>query len=356
MTVVRAAIIGLSWIGADPAGPASHRLLGTATPYSHASAYAASDGIDVVAVHDLSLSAMTDFVERWAPTWPQIATAATLDDLFDHDPELVSIVVPDHLHAPMLRRCLAERIPMVFTEKPFTTSLDEADELLAAIAAGDTTVLVNHTWRWRADMMEARRVIRSDEFGPVDSVTIEAGGPRAMLFRNLSHFLDLAVFLADDQPVWVSAELEGVGDDYDSAYQGDGGTDPALDPGARVVIGFAGGAQAVVSGRKASSSDVFISASCAAGRVVIDTLGGRIIDAPRPDGGTPTGQRPPSVRPLVPRSTVSGMQAAVQHLVDARRTGRPVEETGAQAGRTVVAIIDAALRSHAAASRKVAVT
>ncbi len=43
----RTALIGLSWIAADPAGPASDPVLGTAVPFSHASAMAAIPEIAV---------------------------------------------------------------------------------------------------------------------------------------------------------------------------------------------------------------------------------------------------------------------------------------------------------------------
>ena len=66
----RTALIGLSWIAADPAGPASDLVLGTAVPGSHASAMAAIPEIDVVAVCDIVAAARDRFVKQWGGRWP----------------------------------------------------------------------------------------------------------------------------------------------------------------------------------------------------------------------------------------------------------------------------------------------
>ena len=53
----RIALVGLSWISADLAGDAADPTLGTAIPYSHASAIAAIPELELVAGCDISESA-----------------------------------------------------------------------------------------------------------------------------------------------------------------------------------------------------------------------------------------------------------------------------------------------------------
>ncbi|TME24273.1 MAG: hypothetical protein E6I75_28750, partial [Chloroflexi bacterium] len=65
----RTALIGLSWIAADPAGPAADPVLGTAVPFSHASAMAAIPEIDVVAGCDIVAAARDRFVSQWSGRW-----------------------------------------------------------------------------------------------------------------------------------------------------------------------------------------------------------------------------------------------------------------------------------------------
>lgn len=348
---IRAGIVGLSWIAADPAGPASSPELGTAPPYSHASALATVGHIDVVAVCDLRADARSSFLETWSERWGEIHAFDEVDEMIGKtELDLVSIVTPDHLHGTMIDKCLDADIPMIFTEKPFTTSLSEADRLLDRIDDCGTTVAVNHTWRWRPEIAEARALVTGGSLGPLSQITIEAGGPRAMLFRNLSHFLDLALHIAGARPDWVLAELEPGHEDYGLEYNGDGGTDPSLDPGAWALIGFPGGVRAYVSGWKASTADVSIQIQCRDGRIAIDSLGARVVENPRTSDGTPASVSGPVSRPLKPRHTVSGMQAGLLDLLDARATGGQPSSSAASA-RTTVAVIDAILRSNQTGSR-----
>lgn len=352
---LRAGIIGLSWIASDPAGEASTPYMGTATPYSHASAMAAIGDIDVVAVCDLRPEAGTAFVDRWDATWPNVAVHTDLEAMLATPLDLVSVVTPDHLHGRMIERCLDAGVQMIFSEKPFTTDLAEADRIIGRIAETGASIAVNHTWRWRPEIAEAKALVQREDLGPLSHIAVEAGGPRAMLFRNLSHFLDLAIHLTGEDPKWVIAELEPGTGDYGVTYAGDGGRDPALDPGASVLIGFRSGVRAFVTGLKRSLPDVAVQILCRDGRVSIDTLGARIVEVPRTTDGTPSSVSGPAIRPLRARSTVSGMQAGLADLISSHRSGE--EPTGsARSARRTVAVIDAILRSNASDSARVAVT
>jgi predicted dehydrogenase len=316
---------------------------------------AAHGGIDVRAVCDLRAEARDEFVGQWSSVWPEIVAYGDIDEMLSTPLDLVSVVTPDHLHGPMIERCLDAGVQMIFAEKPFTTSLTEADGLLAKIAEAGATVSVNHTWRWRPEVAEASQIVRSGQLGPLSQIIVEAGGPRAMLFRNLSHFLDLALHLADSPPRWVVAELEEGTGDYGLVYAGDGGRDPALDPGASVLIGFDGGVRAFVSGLKASVPDVSVQVVCRDGRITLDLVGGRIVEVPRTGDGTPGSASGPTIRPLQPRFTVAGMQAGLADLIQAHRS-RIEPSSSAKSARATVAVIDAVLRSHAAGMAKTDVT
>ena len=351
---VRAGIIGLSWIAADPAGTASWSPLGTAPPYSHASAMAAVGNIDVKAVCDIQPEAGNQFVDRWRHLWPTVQAFDDVDAMLATPLDLVSVVTPDHLHGSMVGKCIDAGVKMVFSEKPFTTSLAEADHLLDRISLAGTRVSINHTWRWRPEVAEAHGIISRGDLGPLSHITIEAGGPRAMLFRNLSHFIDLALHLAGKQPEWVIAELEDGTGEYGLSYAGEGGSDPALDPGASILIGFSGGIRAFITGLKASLPDVSDQVLCRDGRVSIDGLGARTTTVPRTTDGTPASVGGPAIRPLRPRFTASGMEAGLADLIDSFHRG--AEPSGsAQSARRTVAVIDAILRSHAVGSARVEV-
>ena len=72
---------------------------------------------------------------------------------------------------------------------------------VTAVRAAGATMSVNYTRRWFPSYCEARRIVRSGEIGKLSQIVAISGGPRAMLWRNHTHLIDLMNFLADDEPL-----------------------------------------------------------------------------------------------------------------------------------------------------------
>ena len=68
---------------------------------------------------------------------------------------------------------------------------EEADRIVAAAKAAGTKIDVNYTRRWMPEWVEARRLVRQGAIGPLSQIVAVVGGPRAMLFRNHTHVIDL---------------------------------------------------------------------------------------------------------------------------------------------------------------------
>ncbi len=351
---IRAGLIGLSWISIDHAGPASDPVLGTATPYSHCSAIAAEGGIEIVAGADPRVESHDEYRSKWGDRWPDTRLYTDAQEMLEKEQlDLVCIVTPDHLHAGYMLSAMDRGARMIFCEKPLATDLDEADAVIAKADEVGATILVNHTRRWARVEVAARNLAAGGSLGPVSQVIIDAGGQRAMLFRNLSHAVDLTVFLSGDpDPVWVAAELEAGSEDYGTSYAGDGGRDPMTDPGANIQVGFANGARAYIAGLKSGPGDRAIQILCPEGRITIDTLGARVVRTSRTNDGTPNSKVTQTITPLGGAATVEGMQAAIRDLIAAHREGRE-SSSSARSARRTVAIMEAVLRSQAAGSVRV---
>jgi len=334
----RAAIVGLSWIGADPPAAATDPILGTAPPFSHAAAYAAHPGVEVVAACDLDPEARAAFRRAWDATWPGLRT---YDDhrrlLAEERLDLLSVVTPDDRHAQIVLDACAAGVRGIFCEKPLATTLAEADAIVQAARERGVTMAVNFTRRWQAPYVAARRLLREGRIGAVAQVTIHFGGPRAMLFRNHSHFFDLLAFLADSEPEWVIAELESGFAGYGVAYRGDGGHDPATEPGLNAYVAFRNGVRGYLAGMKRGFQEVTVRVSGEGGRLDIGD-----------DALTLTTRRDAALvqEAIHPRATRTGMQAAVSDLIAALETGRPTQSPPEQA-RATVAVTLAALASQA---------
>jgi predicted dehydrogenase len=346
MASYRAAIVGLSWIGADPAGAASHPVLGTSTPYSHASAYDAIPGVEVVAGCDIKPETRQAFKRQWGERWPEVRTYADYREMLARERvEILSIVTPDHLHADAVLAGVEAGVRAIFCEKPLATSLADADAMIAAVREHGVVVNVNHTRRWQPQYVAAREEIRAGGIGDLAQIVVHYGGPRAMLFRNHTHFLDLICYFVESAPEWVIAELEPGFESYGTAYRGDGGRDPATDPGVNAYIAFRNGVRAFLSGMKHASPQVSVDLIGATGRLHIDDTAAMRV---RPTEGGTTHQL------LVPSSTRAGMHAAVADLLHALETGQTPQSPPEEA-RKAVALALAILESQANGNAKVAV-
>lgn len=341
----RVGLIGLSWITADPAGPASNPVLGTAIPYSHASALASIPGVEIVAGCDIVEGARDRCFDRWSPRWPGLATYADYREMLAQErPDVVLVATPDHLHTAPVLAAIDAGVKGILCEKPLATSLEDADRIVAAAEAAGTIINVNYTRRWLPEWVEARRIVQDGEIGRLSQIVAQIGGPRAMLYRNHTHVMDLVQYLADAPPEWVIAELEPGFEEYGLTYRGDGGNDPATEPGANYYIGFENGVRAYVTGMKDTiAAEMLVLLVGPEGRVLVDLEGIRIHGMANTDIRTTAGV--PSVRPVTPRWTVAGFQAAWLDLFAALDTGRPVQSPPASARQTV-ALTEAILLSQ----------
>jgi UDP-N-acetyl-2-amino-2-deoxyglucuronate dehydrogenase len=348
----RIALVGLSWISADLAGAASDPTLGTAIPYSHASAIAAIPDLEIVAGCDISESARTVFRDRWSVRWPNLRVYEDHREMFATErPELAAVVTPDHLHAEVVRAAVDAGVRGIFCEKPLATTLAEADAIIDAVRGAGVTMNVNYTRRWYPEFVEARRLVQAGELGPLSQIVVQMGGPRSMLFRNHTHAIDLINFLADSEPVWVWAELERGFEAYGTAYAGDGGNDPATEPGANYYIAYENGVRAYLTGMKDTVGlDTSVSLTGPAARLVVDLEGIRLHSVRHEDIRTKPGVT--TIQRVTPRWTVAGMQAAVLDLLTAMDEGRD-PASPPESARATVAITQAILESQARGNVKV---
>lgn len=342
----RTAIVGLSWIGADPAGDASDPVLGTATPYSHASAMAPIAAIDVVGACDIFEAARTRFTENWGGRWPGAKTYGDYREMLaELKPEIVSVVTPDHLHKDVVFAAIEHGAKGIFCDKPLSVSLKEADEMVAACKEAGVVMAVNYGRRWYPQYAEARRIVRAGELGPLSQIVAISGGPRAMLWRNHTHMIDLMNFLADAAPDWVWAELEAGFEDYGTAYKGDGGSDPATEPGANFYIAYRNGVRAYVSGVKSTPpGEPSMTLAGPKGRLIIDLLGMRLVTVAPSDVRVRAGAQ--TIEIIEPKFTVTGMQAAVLDLIRCMEQGGQTQSPP-EVARHTVAVTDAILLSQA---------
>jgi predicted dehydrogenase len=237
-------------------------------PHSHAAGYAVTPNTQVVGVCDLVPSLCQAFRARWTSTWGEITAYADYRRLLEQERlDLLSVATSDHCHADIVVDAVQSGVRGILCEKPMATSLADADRMIAAVERAGVPMVVNHTRRWRPGYHQAREVIRSGEIGALSRIVAYLGGPRAMLFRNGTHLIDIVNFFAESDPQWVLAELDPGHEGYGPVYAGDGGRDPSTDPGATACIRYRNGIVAFCSISKRTAVPFEIELLCEQGRI-----------------------------------------------------------------------------------------
>lgn len=249
-----AAVVGLSEIAsARPVAPSGMHWFAP-MPRSHIAAYQAHPRITLAGVCDLLPSAIERFERTWRDVLPDTRKYQDYREMIMQEkPDILSVVTPDDKHADIVVYAAENGVKGIFCEKPLATSLQDADRMLAACEANGVVLMVNHTRRYVPIFIHVREMLRAETFGKLRHIHAFFNHPRAMLFRNGSHFIDVLCFWVDAKPLWVMAELEEGFDEFDS-YKADGGRDPALDPSASAYIHFENGVRGYLSLTKVNNT------------------------------------------------------------------------------------------------------
>ena len=186
----RLGFLGVGWIG-------RHRM----------EAIARSGLAEVVAIAD----AVSEAAAKAATAFPKSIVVDSLDELLQLEVDGLVIATPSALHAEQAIRAL-ERGIAVFCQKPLARDEAETRRVIAAARAADRLLGVDLSYRFMAQVMKVRELIREGALGEVfaaDLIFHNAYGPDKPWFydRSLSgggcvidlgiHLVDLALWMFD---------------------------------------------------------------------------------------------------------------------------------------------------------------
>lgn len=345
MTSYRVGIVGLTGIATAPSS-SEPPFFGGVHPHSHVACYANHPGTEVVAVCDLVPALFDNFDRLWGGRWPNVARYTDYREMLERERlDLLSVVTPDHRHAEVVFAAIPAGVKGIYCEKPIATTLADADRMIALAEAARVAMVINHTRRWYATYQYARELIRAGHLGKVTHIHANCGGPRAMLFRNGTHLIDAATFFAESEPVWVTAHLDPGHEHYGPIYAGEGGRDPALDPGGSALIRYANGVVASIFCSKSIYKETFlweVIVYCEGGSIQITEPGG--VEVMTMSAGGIGGR--PRAQMDIPQYRWTDGTAAIEELV-ATIEGRAAEnQSPPREARSTLAILLAMLQSQ----------
>jgi predicted dehydrogenase len=133
-------------------------------------------------LHDVRLKGVCDLdpaaLTRVKSAWPSLeVTSDYMQFLHAPDIDAIAVVTPVSAHYPLVKRAL-ENGKHVFVEKPFTNSVDHAEELVELAEKKNRIIMVDHTFLFTGAVKRIKELIDSDVLGEIyyyDSVRINLG-------------------------------------------------------------------------------------------------------------------------------------------------------------------------------------
>jgi predicted dehydrogenase len=198
--------IGVAIVGYGPLGGMGH---------SHGLGVRHTEGLELVAIVDPNLerrkAAESDF--------PGVRTYVSIDELVSDDDVEVAFVATPPAHHAALTLALLRAGKHVACEKPLCLTVAEADEIIAAAAAGGRALTVHQNRRWDPDFVAVRRAVTTGLLGDVFNVETFVGGfahPCRTWHSDAavsggagydwgSHHVDWVLQLLHGMPSWVQA-------------------------------------------------------------------------------------------------------------------------------------------------------
>ncbi len=170
---IRVAVIGVGKLGAR-----------------HADVYAKMPGVELVGVCDV--------IEHRVR---EVAHHAKTRAFTDHrdligEVDAASIVVPSEHHHAISRDFLENDVNLLI-EKPITTTLEHADDLLAIAKRNEVLIQVGHIERYNAairtikNIIKTPRFIECDRLGPYDARVAATGVTLDLMIHDIDIILDL---------------------------------------------------------------------------------------------------------------------------------------------------------------------
>ena len=178
---------------------------------------ASLDGSQVAAIADKS-SAARQRAQKAHPDIPTTSDAAEV--LAGTDIDAIAVVTPVWTHYELAKRAL-ENGKHVFVEKPFTSNIAQAEELINLAESRNLKIMVDHTFLFTGAVRKIRCLLEQGTLGKLyyyDSTRVNLG-----LFQHdvnviwdlAPHDLSIMDFLIKEEPEAVVAtgqtHLNGVG-------------------------------------------------------------------------------------------------------------------------------------------------
>jgi predicted dehydrogenase len=146
-----------------------------------------------------------------AASQPAIQTTTRVEEMLHSDVDGVVIAAPVRVHYRLAKEALLAG-KHVLVEKPLTTSVAEAEELIALAHEQQRVLMVGHTFEYNPAVNELRKLVQSGDLGKI--YCVEAERVNLGLFRNdinviwdlAPHDISILLYLFGQAPEYINVQ------------------------------------------------------------------------------------------------------------------------------------------------------
>lgn len=161
---------------------------------THCSAYQADQRVKLVAGFDPDPEKSAEFSMHTGVT-----TVDSVEALLALKPDVVSIASPSEHHTAHLERCLGEKVPMIWLEKPVCVSKNDSVSIQGLLSRELTSkVLVGFQRRYLPAYKRLKDVVSDQTLGECTALSIVYS--RGLLI-NAIHMIDILAYVLNEDPV-----------------------------------------------------------------------------------------------------------------------------------------------------------
>lgn len=165
-------------------------------PLTHAGAFSAHSGFEVVACCEPDAEKRQAFQEKWGVP----LGVSQLEELETHrlSVDVVSLCSPTAVHTQHLETVLGWQPKLLFCEKPIALDTHEVEYWVQRYATAGIPFVVNHNRRWAPDICILKEDFAQQKWGKVHSVS---GTYNKGILNNGGHMVDLIHYLLGSMQV-----------------------------------------------------------------------------------------------------------------------------------------------------------
>lgn len=188
---MKAAIIGLGRMGAEP----SKRLINVVPsgwlPISHAEAILNTPGLDLVSLCDIDPVKVKKYKELYGVS-RGYTNYQTL--IFEEKPDFLCIATRANIRKDIIEFAVNNGVKIIYAEKPLCNSLNQCYKIISLLKNNNVNFALGVNRRYHEVYIEARKIVNQGEIGELIEIIVENG--HSNLFWTHPHSVDMILFFA----------------------------------------------------------------------------------------------------------------------------------------------------------------